>query len=530
MANKKSKKYIRKKNRRNNISHKRKLITKKQKVAKNYKQTKKRNVLSGGGWRINWGNVGEDFLSLLGWVIFYGLLYLIASPVMLLMSIELAANAPQRPTTVSNKPWIDLNRYIIYTSSEHRAPRQTQLTSNERVLEEIADFQVSIDKNARKIVQVIKEKEIKESIREDKKSQWLEQTRLLMTYNSRKQYMLNQAKTTQKQKDQINQNISDTQNEKKILDDEIKKLDDEIKILDDEIIALVEINERNIKELQRKRTMRGGGDYEISLAKFEEILRLLKQSHSMLNEDICKKIIEMFVSSRFHKQKKQSITELFFDLIERSGDDTLKNKELITDFMLKVKDYLKSDLPVYSSSEIAKIEELTNTVRSDMSSSSLMTKMSQVFKLLRKSNHQPQIIRDNKTIKTLKEKKPIMQRLLQQIKKITLPKINLSKKFNITSRFRPTKAQLQAVEVIINVVEKKNNGANIEPLLNKAAEAVAAAEKDANEDAEHDAEENTDAVAEHDAEENADAVAEHDSDAGHDAEAVAYPYEDLPEK
>lgn len=306
MANKKSKKYIRKNNRRNNISHKRKLITKKQKVAKNYKQTKKRNVLSGGGWRINWGNVGEDFLSLLGWVIFYGLLYLVLSPIMLLLFLVMAADAPQRPTTVSNKPWIDLNRYIIYTSSEHRAPRQTQLTSNERVPEDIADYQLSIDSNARQIVQVINEKEIKESIREDKKSQSQEKTRLLMTYNSRKQYMLNQSKTTQKQKDQINQNIFDTLNEKKILDDEIKKLDDQIKILDDKFIALVEINERNernIKELQRQRTMRGGGDYEISLAKFEEILRLLKQSHSMLNEDICKKITEMFVSSRFHKEK-----------------------------------------------------------------------------------------------------------------------------------------------------------------------------------------------------------------------------------
>ncbi len=515
MPNKISKKYIRKKKRRNNISHKRKLITKKQKVAKNYKQTKKRNILSGGGWRINWGNVGEDFLSLLGWVIFYGCLYLVMGPILLLMFFVMAANAPERPTTVPNKPLIDLNRYIIYTSSDPRAPRQTQLTSNERVLEEIADFQVSIDNNERKIVQGINEKEIKERIREDKKSQSQEKTRLLMTYNSRKQYMLNQAKTTQKQKDQITQNILDTQNEKKKLDDEIKKLDDEIKILDDEFIALVEINERNIKELQRKRTMRGGGDYEISLAKFEEILRLLKQSHSMLNEDICKKITEMFVSSRFHKEKKQYITEQFFNLIERSGDDTLKNKELITDFMLEVKDYLKSDLPVYSSSDIAKIEQLSNTVRSDMSSSSLMTKMSQVFKLLRKSNHQPQIIKHTKTIKTLKEKKPIMQRLLQQIKKINLPKINLSKKFNITSRFRPTKAQLQAVEVVIDVVEKKNDGKNIESLLNEAAEAVATANPDA------------DAVAYPDA----DAVAYSDADAGaySDAKAVADPYEDLPE-
>lgn len=48
MPNKISKKNHRKNNRRNNISHKRKLITKKQKAAKIYKRTKKRNVLSGG--------------------------------------------------------------------------------------------------------------------------------------------------------------------------------------------------------------------------------------------------------------------------------------------------------------------------------------------------------------------------------------------------------------------------------------------------------------------------------------------------
>jgi Glu-tRNA(Gln) amidotransferase subunit E-like FAD-binding protein len=139
--------------------------------------------------------------------------------------------------------------------------------------------------------------------------------------------------------EQMTKNITDGK-------ENILELESEIKTLEGTIQMLIRNNERNnieidkLQRIQRERTMRGGGDYEISLAKFEEILRLLKQSHSMLNEDICKKITEMFVSSRFHKEKKQYITELFYNLIESSGDDTLKNKELITNFMSKVKDYL----------------------------------------------------------------------------------------------------------------------------------------------------------------------------------------------
>ena len=107
---------------------------------------------------------------------------------------------------------------------------------------------------------------------------------------------------------------------------------------------------------------------------------------------------------------------------------------------------MKSNPPVYTSNEIDNIQKLSVEVKSDMSSYTLMNKLSQTFKLLTKSNRQTQ------TIKTLRERKSIMQRLLKSL--------HLSQLFNIKSLFRPTKAQLKNAELLLDKVIESNKNLN----------------------------------------------------------------------
>lgn len=100
MPNKISKKNHRKNNRRNNISHKRKLITKKQKVAKNYKQTKKRNVLSG----------GKSYIGLFICLILYFCFIVLCLPV-LIMGITTDPIAGFRLTDMLYDSVLELNGF-----------------------------------------------------------------------------------------------------------------------------------------------------------------------------------------------------------------------------------------------------------------------------------------------------------------------------------------------------------------------------------------------------------------------------------
>lgn len=447
---------------RKNSSNKCKLITKKQKVAKIYKRTKKRNVLSGGGWRVNWGNVGEDLLSLLGLILLYGLLYIILSPLMLLL---IAAHAPapyspERPTNNSKKPFINLDRYFTYYS-----PRQTQLTLNENLQKNIEGYQKNIEYNERRIKQALINNEINNELLQSMEG-------LLTSYEYKKTKLEQKFPYPHSQIQAIDKNIAE---QKKI----IKEQEVQITIIEEEVNALTKIIEKEqtiIDKLLKERPvqLRGGGNYEYYLTQVEPIIRLLNKQQLKLNRPICMKIIAMFASSLFRKEKEKYITEVIYNLVESSGDDTSKNKELINNFILEVAPDMKSNPPVYTSNEIDNIQKLSVEVKSDMSSSTLMNKMSQMFKLLTKSNRQTQTIRHERTIKSLTERKPIMQRLLKPLQ--------LSQLFNIKSLFRPTKAQLKNAESLLDKVIESNKNlnktvkqadANGEAELNAAAENAA---------------------------------------------------------
>ena len=425
---------------RKNSSNKCKLITKKQKAAKIYKRTKKRNVLSGGGWRVNWGNVSEDLLSLLGWILLYGVLYITLSPLMLLL---IAAHAPapyssERPTNNSKKPFIDLDRYFTYYS-----PRQTQLTLNENLQKNIDGYQHNIEYNKRRIEQALSNKKINNELLQSME-------KLLTRFEVKKTELEKRVPFPHSQIQAINKNIA----EQKII---IKQQEDQITMIEDEVNALVQLIEKEQKIIdklleERPVQLRGGSNYQYYLSQFESILRLLSKQQLKLNQSICMKIIAMFASSLFRKEKEKYITEVIYNLVESSGDDISQNKELITNFILEVTPYMKSNPPVYTSNEIDNIQKLSVEVKSDMSSSTLMNKMSQMFKLLTKSNRQTQTIRHERTIKTLRERKSIMQRLLKSL--------HLSQLFNIKSLFRPTKAQLKNAELLLDKVIESNKNLN----------------------------------------------------------------------
>ena len=107
---------------------------------------------------------------------------------------------------------------------------------------------------------------------------------------------------------------------------------------------------------------------------------------------------------------------------------------------------MKKNITAYNLNEIQKIEDLAVEVKNDSSTSSLLTKISEMFRLLKKSNNKVQTIRSNNTIKTLKTRKPFMKRVLQKIKE-----------FNINRLFRPTKEQLVYVEKVIDKVDSEIN-------------------------------------------------------------------------
>jgi len=116
MLNKISKKNHRKNNRRNNISHKRKLITKKQKAAKIYKKTKKRNVLSG----------GKSYIGLFICLILYFCFIVLCLPV-LIMGITTDPIAGFKLTDMLYDSVLELNGFETQNkpaNSPANSPRQ----------------------------------------------------------------------------------------------------------------------------------------------------------------------------------------------------------------------------------------------------------------------------------------------------------------------------------------------------------------------------------------------------------------------